>query len=187
MLVCKVLSVLFSSHLIFVKSNLLPESNFGKYFEVNLDRFEILYENKSIWEWHLKVRKVNKTRSIVGYVLTKVPIGDDFKSEGRLLKKQGGEYRYLPYGYPPTPKCTLMANDRYMYPDVAKNSDFPADVRNNCPDKPRNYSVYGVSFSLNNVPKVIVPSGDYAAEAIYYDPHNNIAGKYRIYSTIIQV
>ncbi|KAG5673201.1 hypothetical protein PVAND_003268 [Polypedilum vanderplanki] len=63
--------------------------NFVHLFEAILDRFEIVTENTDIWEWHFKVRKVNKTRSIVGYTEVKIPIGNDYKVEMKVLKKQG--------------------------------------------------------------------------------------------------
>ncbi|KAG5678972.1 hypothetical protein PVAND_008587 [Polypedilum vanderplanki] len=186
MLIWKVLLILFSSILIFVENGLSPTTA-GKYFEVNLDRFDVLEENKNIWEWNVKVKKINKTRSLVGYSLFNAPVGDDFKVEGKVLKKQGGEYRLLPYNMQPAPFCSTLAKDEYMYPEVAKNSDFPEDVMTNCPFKPNNYSFYGVSISMKNVPKIIAPSGDYAIEAIIYDPESSIAAKYRLYVTIIQV
>ncbi|KAG5678975.1 hypothetical protein PVAND_008590 [Polypedilum vanderplanki] len=187
MLKRKVFFVLFPFILKFVENGLLPESSYGRYFDAIIDRFEVVYENKSIWEWNIKVRKINKTRSLVGYVLVKEPLGNDFKDKTVLLKKQGGEYRYQPYGIPPTPLCLLLVDDKYTYPDIAKNSDFPADVVHNCPFKPANYSFNGVTFSLKNVPKIIVPSGDYAVELTFYDSITKFAGIYRIYGTIIQV
>ncbi|KAG5673202.1 hypothetical protein PVAND_003269 [Polypedilum vanderplanki] len=160
-----------------------PKSS-GNYFEVNMDHFDVIKENKDYWEWHLKLRKVNKTRSLVGMVEIKKPIGNDFTAQINILKKQGGEYRYLPYGLPEKQLCEFYANDTYVYPDVAKNSDLPEDIGSNCPIQPGNYTTDGVSFSLENFPKLILSSGDYATELIYRDPEKEICGVYRIYAQV---
>lgn len=60
-----------------------------KYFEVILDRVEILMENKSLMESHILVRKVNKIRSLVGYAIIHEPFGNDILVEALGLKKQG--------------------------------------------------------------------------------------------------
>jgi len=60
-----------------------------KYFEVILDRVEIVMENKNLMESHVQVRKVNKTRSLVGYAITHEPFGNDIVVEAKGLKKQG--------------------------------------------------------------------------------------------------
>jgi hypothetical protein len=46
-------------------------------------------ENKSLMESHVLVRKVNKTRSLVGYAITHEPFGNDIIVEALGLKKQG--------------------------------------------------------------------------------------------------
>ncbi|KAG5676538.1 hypothetical protein PVAND_006364 [Polypedilum vanderplanki] len=158
------------------------------YFELIMDRFETIFENKKYFEWNIKIKKINKTtRGIFGFAYFHVPIGNDIKFEGKVLKKQGGEYRYLPYGVKPEPICDLFANDKYIYPDMSKNSDMPADIKNNCPMQPGNYSFNGVVFLLENVPKVILPSGDFANEGIYYNAENEVIGIYRFYGQINNV
>jgi hypothetical protein len=118
----------------------------GQLFEILLDRFEIVYENTKFFENRLRVRKVNRTRSVYGYVDIKVPMGNDFKASGVLLKKQGGEYRYMPYKLPPQPFCDSMSKDTYVYPDIAANSDFPEDLSANCPLAPVRRAVGRVRF-----------------------------------------
>jgi len=86
----------------------------------------------------LKVRKINKTRTLVGDVLIKSPLGDDVTIETAVYVKQGGEYRLMPYRLPPVPFCSFAAKDTYMYPDLAKNSDFPEDIAAECPLQPAN-------------------------------------------------
>jgi len=45
----------------------------------------------------------------------------------------GGEYRYLPYIVRPSPICDFLSQDQYIYKDLARFSDFPEDIANNCP------------------------------------------------------
>jgi len=62
-----------------------------------------------------------------------VPIGNDIKIGLKILKKQGGEYRYTPYSIAPGPLCDTLGNDKFIYPDMAKHSDFPEDIIEKCP------------------------------------------------------
>lgn len=59
------------------------------YFEVILDRIEVVQEKPGISEWHLKVGKANKTKIITGFVILGFPLGNDIKMETKLMKKQG--------------------------------------------------------------------------------------------------
>ncbi|KAL7037962.1 hypothetical protein ACKWTF_009419 [Chironomus riparius] len=151
-----------------------------KFFEIILDCVEVLVETPEIAEWHVHVRKINKTRSLVGYMEFKIPMGNDNKAEYKLLRKQGGEYRYMPYSVPPLPFCEFLSKDKYFYPDVANNSDFPEDLEASCPLSPGNYSLYGIAINTDNIPMVAVHSGEYAAESIFYDNNGRLTGTYRI-------
>jgi len=104
-----------------------------KFFEVIPDRVEVIYEDKSVIESNVRVKKVNKTRLVVGSVYFHVPFGNNIKVEIKTLKKQGGEYRYMPYTIGPGTVCDISASDKYIYPDIAKHSDFPEDIMSNCP------------------------------------------------------
>jgi hypothetical protein len=66
-----------------------PEVKATTYLEIIVDRFEVIFETPEIGEWHTFVRKVNKTKALVGYVEYKVPFGNDFQMDYKLLKKQG--------------------------------------------------------------------------------------------------
>jgi len=37
----------------------------------------------------MRSKKINKTRSLVGYIEIRTPIGNDFENEYKILKKQG--------------------------------------------------------------------------------------------------
>ena len=60
-----------------------------KFIEFILDRFEVLFNTPEITEFNVRVRKVNKTRALVGYITLNVPLGNDFTTEYKIMKKQG--------------------------------------------------------------------------------------------------
>jgi hypothetical protein len=61
----------------------------GKYFEIIIDRFEVVSEDTSIIEMQLKVRKINKIRKLVGYIDVHQPVGNELNVAVKTLKKQG--------------------------------------------------------------------------------------------------
>ncbi|CAG9805781.1 unnamed protein product [Chironomus riparius] len=154
-----------------------------KFFEVILDRVEVLYEDPKFFETHLRVKKVNKTRTLVGYADIRQAIGNDCDAELKTLKKQGGEYRYSPYKVSAIPLCEGLASDTYVYPEFAANSDFPLDIANNCPIPAGNYSMRGISFTLENVPTNVAQTGEYGCELIFSKNNETIA-MYRIYGYV---
>lgn len=82
------------------------------YFDVDLDRFEILEQDSSIIDWSsLKIRKVNKNRSLVGDMKVHATLDNDVIIQVKGYKKQGGEYRLMPYKVQPTPLCEFVEND----------------------------------------------------------------------------
>lgn len=95
--------------------------------------------------------------------------------EIKTLKKQGGEYRYLPYTIPPSPYCDALESDKYFYPEIAKYSDLPEDIRSNCPLATGNYSLNGVIVSLDNLPIIAIQSGEYCFELIYSKDDQKVA------------
>ena len=66
----------------------------GKYFEVIIDRFEVVMEDTLFVEFQLKVRKINKIRKIVGYIVVNQSLGNEIKVEAKSLKKQGKKNFY---------------------------------------------------------------------------------------------
>lgn len=81
------------------------------YFDVQIDRFEQVESDKSIVDFRIRVRKVNKTRSLIGEVVIGKPSGDDIMFSAKCFKKQGNEYRLMPYRLPPQPMCQLLKHD----------------------------------------------------------------------------
>lgn len=83
-----------------------------QYFDIQLDRFEVLYADPKVVEFNnIKVRKINKTRSIIGNISYHVPIDENMICITKVLKKQGNEYKYLPYRVPPTGLCEVFRSD----------------------------------------------------------------------------
>jgi hypothetical protein len=75
----------------------------------------------------VRIKKINKTtRAFVGtfYILTPV-FDNDGRIDAELYKKQGGEYRKLPYNLAPEPICNFWKNDIYVYPEIVKASNLP--------------------------------------------------------------
>lgn len=104
----KVIFIFFSQILI-ISSVDLPKP---AYFDIQLDRFEQLQNDPSVVDAsEIKVRKVNKTRSIIGNMKTFVEIGNDILVQGKAYKKQGNEYRLSPYKLQPQPLCDTVIND----------------------------------------------------------------------------
>jgi hypothetical protein len=68
----------------------------------------------------LKARKVNKTsRGFIGTIKILIPdMNNDWKVAFFLHKKQGGEYRKLPYNRPLTGICTEMSLDKFVMPEI---------------------------------------------------------------------
>lgn len=54
-----------------------------------------------------------------------VPLDGSYLIEAVFYKKQDGEYRLLPYKFPPTGIFTAANNDLYFNPEVAKVPDSP--------------------------------------------------------------
>lgn len=73
----------------------------------------------------LKVKKLNQTfRALDGKVTYHIQLDNSFDLEGKFYKKQGGEYRILPYRLPRLGFCAFI-KDKFFYPDLAAVSDLP--------------------------------------------------------------
>lgn len=70
-----------------------------------------------------------------GEVIFYKELGNDIVLEGNAFMKQGGEYRQMPYRQPKTQMCQFFQDDIYVYPKLAEASDFPLDIKANCPLK----------------------------------------------------
>jgi hypothetical protein len=98
--------------------------------EIEIREFKQISGAEDIDFSGFKVRKINKTtRALVGPVIVKATgIDNDVKMEHLVYKKQGGEYRKLPYNLPPQECCDFLNNDPYVFSDFVKVSDFPNPI-----------------------------------------------------------
>lgn len=78
------------------------------YFDIQLDRIEVIKQNPEILIFNLKIRKTNKVRSIIGNITIQVPADNLVACETKVLKKQGNEYRYTPFRKTKTPFCDAI-------------------------------------------------------------------------------
>jgi hypothetical protein len=68
---------------------------------------------------------------VYGPVFLRGPLDDNTKVKITIYKKQGGEYRLMPYNFPLSDWCSAINNDPYVYPDVAKSSNISLPL--DCP------------------------------------------------------
>lgn len=85
----------------------------------------------------MKLKKFNKTRAFSGEVNFKVEMDNSYEISAKVFKKQGGEYRLLPYKVDPTSFCDFFNSDDIAYPELVKLSDFEKPLI--CPMKAVNF------------------------------------------------
>jgi hypothetical protein len=73
----------------------------------------------------VKVRKINKKRGFHGIVILNENVDNSFEQEMTMWKKQGGEYREMPFSIPKKDMCKFYGEDKTSYEDFANASDFP--------------------------------------------------------------
>jgi hypothetical protein len=97
------------------------------YVEIELETAEqILGDTKNFLDWReLKIRKMNKTRKVVGNVTYHASIDNSYVAVTTLYKKQGGEYRLMPYTLPKMGYCDFLNSDKYFVKDIVESSNFP--------------------------------------------------------------
>lgn len=108
--------------------------------DIEVQRLEQL--NGTNWaDWsNLKTRRVDKDRKLFGNITIHTDIDNSYLIEFRTYKKQGGEYRLLPYRLPKKKFCDAIRDDDVVYPDLAAVSDFEMPAP--CPYKKVTYSQY---------------------------------------------
>lgn len=109
----------------------------ASYLEVELVQCSQLYgDTENFLDGSgIKVKKVNRTtRGLVGNITYHVPLDDSYFVESQFYKKQGGEYRLMPYKTPSTGFCNAVKNDIYFYPELVKFSNYPMPLP--CPLTP---------------------------------------------------
>ena len=105
------------------------------YLDIEFQSVEQTIGQGSFSEFGLKVKRVNKTtKGFFGTVAQLVVVDDTFLAGAVLSKKQGGEYRKLPYNFPLTKICDTLEKDIYVFPELAEASDMPYPLP--CPVQP---------------------------------------------------
>jgi Protein of unknown function (DUF1091) len=107
---------------------------------------------------NVKVKRVTKQRLMFGNFTIFEPMDNNVSVQVTAFKKQGGEYRRMPYRIV-KPLCNAVKEGIYLYDDMCANSTLPKDRP--CPYPAGTYTFNGYTPSLANVPTAIIPSGDY--------------------------
>jgi hypothetical protein len=97
----------------------------SSYLELDLQKFEQTFTNGIADMSQIKVRRINgtKERGLFGFFTIQGPVDDSYKYKVTLYKKQGGQYRLMPFNSPLTPWCSTINNDPYVIPDLVKHSN----------------------------------------------------------------
>lgn len=103
------------------------------YLEIDLKLVEQLNDRTFFDYSNLKIRKVNKTRQVIGNVTYNIPLDDTFVSSISIYIKQGNQYRLMPYKLPKKPNSEFYNDDKIFYPEIAAVSDLPFPYPNPLP------------------------------------------------------
>lgn len=141
--------------------------------------------NKQAFDHAFPTKKHNKTvRALFGEVIARTTEGNDVYLEVESFKKQGGEFRKMPYKISKAPFCDVASGDEYVYADLAANSDFPEKF--SCPFEEGTYNVNGAVFPLENAPRNAFQSGDYMVE-VTFTKDDIILQSFRVFAQIIHI
>jgi hypothetical protein len=79
---------------------------------------------------NVKIKRINgtKERGAFGNYKVRGPVDDTHKYKMTIYKKQGGEYRKMPYNFPPTDYCKAINNEPYIMPEFAKQSNLTLPI-----------------------------------------------------------
>jgi Protein of unknown function (DUF1091) len=139
-------------------SHLKDFSQVSAYLDIILDRIECSSDSDFIECSTLKVKRVKKQRLMFGNVTILQPLDNDVNIQVLFFKKQGGEYRKMPYKIV-KPLCDAIKEDIYFYDELCANSTLPGNRP--CPYPAGFYIFNGYNPSLANIPNSIIPSGEY--------------------------
>jgi hypothetical protein len=95
------------------------------YIDVEVREVKQISGKKFVDLTNLKVKKLNKTtRGIVGHFTVKAAdLGNNMQVAIQFWKKQGGEYRQLPYRLPSKNLCDYFNEDDIFMPEILKVSN----------------------------------------------------------------
>jgi hypothetical protein len=97
------------------------------YIDVEVREFRQISGAEVVEFSALKIKKLNRTAQgmFINFTLKAADIDNDMQVAVKLSKKQGGEYRQLPYKLPPSDLCDFFNEDKYAMPDLVKVSNVP--------------------------------------------------------------
>lgn len=152
--------------------------------DLDIQRTEQLNEPTYVDFTKVYLRKVNKTRKMFGNVTLNIPIDNTFYAYGQLFRKQGGEYRLMPFRIPKMALCDFVSDEKLYYPELCEYSDFEDPFK--CPLQAKAYAFRGYSPSLKNAPLSMVQSGDLAGE-VTVEKEGTIYFRARVYFSIVRI
>jgi hypothetical protein len=102
----------------------------NSFYDVELQNLISKFSDGLIDLSQMRVRRVKgtKERGMSGPWINHGPIDNSFKFKVTFFKKQGGEYRLLPYNMPLSEFCSAINNEPYAMPDFARHSNFTLPV-----------------------------------------------------------
>ena len=84
----------------------------------------------------LRLKKVNRTHSLVGDVTYFQELNNDLKLKVLLFKKQGGQYRLTQFKTPVQGICDFYNSDKFVVEELQKSCDkCPRQADKQCPWK----------------------------------------------------
>lgn len=98
-----------------------------------------------------------------GNLTVNLDLDNTFIYETLLYKKQGGEYKLLPFKMPGSSFCDFFMTDKYFYFNFSAASDLPYPFT--CPLPAATYEVRGYVPTLKNFPLALLHDGAYIFEA----------------------
>lgn len=83
--------LIFYLFFIFIERDLAvdPSTSKSTFSEIILDRIDVLFEAPETMKWDVKIKKINKTKTMIGSIILYINLGDNCKLEVKGLKKQG--------------------------------------------------------------------------------------------------
>lgn len=101
------------------------------YFEP--DRVEQIYADTNIVDFSkIVIVKQNNFNVLNGPVFLQTMLGNNFQVEYLIFRQENGN-KVQVFRHPPRPLCDFFADDHILYENLARQSDFPEDIRRNCP------------------------------------------------------
>jgi hypothetical protein len=80
------------------------------------------------------IERVNDFPVLNGHIILQTMMGNNFQVEYLIYRQEHGEIHKV-FRAPPRPLCDFFADDNIFYNDLARQSDFPEDIKRNCPLK----------------------------------------------------